>query len=533
MSLHYHCVRCGSKVELGQKFCGVCGAALEKSFGYRCAVHAALQGDPEGFTYLYESTCTDSLLVARKYLNSDHEAEEVVQDAYKKAFGRLGALQNPGEFPAWMEGIVADTASERSKKKQPLFFAQLKGEKEAGEEYLRNRADRNIKNQQKDQNIQKGYRPEARDTQKQYHSEVKNTQNNYHPEARNTQRGHQPNGQYTREMTAAPAGSTKGGFFHTLGGRIAIIAGCVVIGGGLIGGGIALFNNHKNNPSSGTQVQTQESDKGDAAAIEIAEGDHIRFGSYEQDLNEDNKKEEIEWRVLSVDDDQVLLISDKILYITNFSKAIMGAGPLEKPSEAYPDWASSGIRKWLNEVFLKDLFSDEEQKLLVPRKTTGSSPDIAGEDPAQTDKVFFLSMEEAEAYFASDQERRALATDYAWKQYYDLMQVRLQSPMLPPPEIIAEFGMPFEDFLSSHRTESAAWWLRTYSVYNLENSPHRAAYFSFVRIQGDVYGQEVVLGTDGERSGIGIRPSICIKKDAIDKDMVVNREGAETESSIQ
>lgn len=436
MSLHYHCVRCGSSVELGQNYCAACGAVVEKSFGYRCAANAALQGDPEGFTYLYESTYKDSLLMAKQYLNNDHEAEEVVQDAYRKAFDRLGSLQNPGEFPAWMEGMVADTASERSKKKQQTE-----------------------------------------------------------------------------------------GFFRTLAGRIAIIAGSVVIGGGLIGGGIALFNGHKNDPSSDTQVQTRESDEEDAASIEIAAGDYITFGSYEQDLNEDNKKEEIEWRVLSVDDDQVLLISDKILYITKFSKAITGKGPLENPSEAYPDWESSGIRKWLNEDFLKDMFSDEEQKMLVPRKTAGSSSDIAGEDPAQTDKVFFLSMEEAESYFASDQERCALATDYAWKQYYDIMQQRLQSPMLPAPEIIAEYDMPFGDFLPSHRTASVAWWLSTYSVSNWENTSFpRAAYFSVVRNQGDVFGQEVMLGTDGEVSGIGIRPSICMKKDAIDKDMVVNKE---------
>ena len=70
----------------------------------------------------------------------------------------------------------------------------------------------------------------------------------------------------------------------------------------------------------------------------VSTWDVVTFGNYYQ--SDSVKKEPIEWRVLSVDGDDVFLLADKILD----SKAYHGPGGLAS-------WSESTIRNWLNNEF--------------------------------------------------------------------------------------------------------------------------------------------------------------------------------------
>ena len=48
--------------------------------------------------------------VARRYVRSLAEAEDVLQDAFVKAFGRLGDFRAEGSFEGWLRRIVVTTA---------------------------------------------------------------------------------------------------------------------------------------------------------------------------------------------------------------------------------------------------------------------------------------------------------------------------------------------------------------------------------------------------------------------------------------
>ncbi|MBR1673498.1 MAG: sigma-70 family RNA polymerase sigma factor [Eubacterium sp.] len=92
---------------------------------YKDAVAAAISGNQEGFSYLYEKTFKNKYYVALKYMKNEDAASDVVQDSYMRAFQNLSMLQDPERFPGWMGMIVANTAKNYLKKKNPVLFSEM------------------------------------------------------------------------------------------------------------------------------------------------------------------------------------------------------------------------------------------------------------------------------------------------------------------------------------------------------------------------------------------------------------------------
>ena len=132
-------------------------------------------------------------------------------------------------------------------------------------------------------------------------------------------------------------------------------------------------------------------------------GDIVKFGSYEQDNDTANGKEDIEWKVLVKKNGKALLISEYAL----------DCKPYNTESKDVT-WETSSIRRWLNEEFIQAAFSIDEQKQIV--KITNKNPNSSkyrtegGKDTQ--DKIFLLSTNEAENYFASDETRACEPTAY-------------------------------------------------------------------------------------------------------------------------
>ena len=90
----------------------------------------------------------------------------------------------------------------------------------------------------------------------------------------------------------------------------------------------------------------------------IGVGDIIQFGEYEQDGNPDNGAEPIDWKVLSIDGDEALVLSVK---------------GLEKTSRY------SG--EWLESVFYEDAFNGYEKQQIVEQLPPGSAWTSGSEPP--------------------------------------------------------------------------------------------------------------------------------------------------------
>lgn len=118
-------------------------------------MEAALQGNANAFSALYESTQNNMYYLALKYMKNPDDAKDVLQDAYIKAWQSLPTLKDPEHFPAWLGRIVANTAKNMLVKKKPDLFSELEKENEDGDEFVFQIEDENT-----------SYQPELNYTQK-------------------------------------------------------------------------------------------------------------------------------------------------------------------------------------------------------------------------------------------------------------------------------------------------------------------------------------------------------------------------------
>ena len=127
-------------------------------------------------------------------------------------------------------------------------------------------------------------------------------------------------------------------------------------------------------------------------------GDHLWYGSYEQDRRENNGTEPIEWQVIEVDGDRMLLMSTYVLANRPFH--------ISKRDDI--TWEASDLRVWLNDTFYYQAFSEKERDAILLstlsnaeyQSTTQGYP-IEGSSDTE-DYVFVLSVEEAEEYLEFD-----------------------------------------------------------------------------------------------------------------------------------
>ena len=136
-------------------------------------------------------------------------------------------------------------------------------------------------------------------------------------------------------------------------------------------------------------------------------GSFILFGTYEQDGNISNGKEPIEWRVLAKEDNRILVISQYALdykrYNTTYSENLT--------------WETCTLRQWLNNDFLKAAFSNKEQAMIPIVPVSADKNPYYSTTPGNTtqDRVFLLSIPEAEEYFPFSWDKQCKPTAHAEK----------------------------------------------------------------------------------------------------------------------
>lgn len=202
-----------------------------------------------------------------------------------------------------------------------------------------------------------------------------------------------------------------------------------------------------------------------------AVGDTVYFGKYEQDNDASNGAEDIEWIILAKKEDSCLVIS----------KYALDRKPYDVKHESVT-WSTSSLRNWLNNEFLNKAFSEEEINQIPTVRVTADENSSYRTDPgvATSDKIFLLSIKEAEQFFTTDEARRCAPTAYAKAQ-----------------GAYTNFG-----YQTSSGEASCYWWLRS-PGYNQR-------YAARVDDGGFVYygGDDVVYG------GGSVRPALWITLDS-------------------
>ena len=136
-------------------------------------------------------------------------------------------------------------------------------------------------------------------------------------------------------------------------------------------------------------------------------GGMVFFGTYEQDNNTSNGKEEIEWIVLAREGDQVLVISRYALDCIPYNR-----------SSTSVTWETCSLRKWLNGTFLNAAFSESERAMIPSVTVRADENPSYSTSPGNstTDQVFLLSITEVNKYFSSNSARQCQGTAYCYAQ---------------------------------------------------------------------------------------------------------------------
>lgn len=212
-------------------------------------------------------------------------------------------------------------------------------------------------------------------------------------------------------------------------------------------------------------------------------GDTVIFGSYEQDNDYSNGKEDVEWQVLDKKEGKVLLLSKYALEACPFTY-----------KNVCDSWTDSYIRQWLNGGFLWKTFTDAEYEYI-------SSESLLDEfDPYHNvpgfqhynyteNKLFLLSYDEVLTYFDAlpetcDVSRQTKMTEYAkahggWSYNSDI-----------------------GDFTGDEYDGNCSWWLRT-SGRSSDSQNYLAVCVNFMG-SVDPWGSYVINETKGMRPAMWV-----------------------------
>ena len=237
-------------------------------------------------------------------------------------------------------------------------------------------------------------------------------------------------------------------------------------------------------------------------------GDIIEFGHYEQGWI--SGKDEIEWQVLRVESDRMLVISKYALDYKKFNESC-----------AEVTWETCSLRKWLNNDFKNAAFSYAEQaEILTVNIENKNNPyyGTAGGNNTK-DQIFCLSLEEMESYFGN----------YSWYNSEKMFGYN-QNLICTPTNFMEPYTNSYiitEDYYNSFLKDKGYkrdvisrtgcyWWLR---------SPGRDSDFAcFVSAIGST-GADYDL--DVNYLYVGVRPALYIKiPEVIPTSIKLNRNSA-------
>ena len=131
-------------------------------------------------------------------------------------------------------------------------------------------------------------------------------------------------------------------------------------------------------------------------------GEQVEYGSFI--VNSSGDTSPITWTCLDIQDGKALLLSDKVLDCRMYHGALVNT-----------TWAECDLRAWLNDEFISMAFTpDEASCIWYSDIVNDDNPTSIVSGGADTiDQIFILDYDELNTYFADDEARLCLPTEYA------------------------------------------------------------------------------------------------------------------------
>ena len=199
-------------------------------------------------------------------------------------------------------------------------------------------------------------------------------------------------------------------------------------------------------------------------------GRNITFGRYPH--GSDGSIEPLKWRVLDRSFDRVLLITEELIHCHVYH-------------DKFEDvtWEKCSLRKWLNEEFMFKAFDERERSRIVEVCNQNRDNPWWGTKGGRAtwDRVFALSIEEADVYFDDLRDRRAAVTPYAHSPHEGMRGSNVS-----------------EEYKTIDGERTGKWWLRSPGILG----PSAAHVYTdgVVRERGRNVGD----------SGVSVRPALWL-----------------------
>ena len=228
-------------------------------------------------------------------------------------------------------------------------------------------------------------------------------------------------------------------------------------------------------------------------------GDHVSFGTYEQDSDNSNGPEEIEWIVIDKNDGKALLLSRYALDARAYNDTFV---PIT--------WENCTLRSWLNNDFCNSAFSTEEQELIFQNvNENADSFDFYPKDECEggaeggndtEDRVFLLSIHEVQQLFGAN-----LTYDRSSKNdsliCYPTKQALINGARCVSEDEYKRYWR--DDGYPAEIIGATLWWLR---------SPGSGHYYSTVVYKdGELDDWRLKHEFGDDASDIAVRPAIYLE----------------------
>ena len=235
-------------------------------------------------------------------------------------------------------------------------------------------------------------------------------------------------------------------------------------------------------------------------------GSKVKFGKYYQENS--STKTPIEWKVLDVIGDKVLLFSEKVLDAKAYNEDRIDI-----------TWETCSLRKWLNNEFYNLAFDSDEKKSIYTSniQTNDNAFPLRMKVPAwlaqyshrpivtgggtTTDKVFLLSWEEGKKYFRKSPDNQSkvsvLTPMFKIYQEYDINNVAIAFT-----DVTAEptsYARQHNAYIQDEKC-GAWYWFR---------SPGNTSQMAVSNMNDILYR----VGTKVDDNTMGVRPAIWVSKD--------------------
>lgn len=190
----------------------------------------------------------------------------------------------------------------------------------------------------------------------------------------------------------------------------------------------------------------------------VHEKKYIEFGRYEQDGDSTNGMEAIEWEILDENDESILLISRYILDKQKFNDNRSGV-----------TWENCSLRKWLNNDFYEQAFSDDEKKRILETKVLNPDNIYNYEEGGNDtyDRIFCLSAEEVKKYYTFDSWHQEEGNGFCRDLIADTTEEVKRHDIINKSTVITEEDFERWDLENENYSRDLigsgadSWWLRT------------------------------------------------------------------------